>query len=178
MKRFVPATPADGKVVRAEDAGELVTTFRTLLREGKLLEAFECSALLDPEEGAWEALKALSYEYRGARLAKMPDREIHVIGGQGWAAVTLRVDSGLGSVPDYPMYLVVAAEGGPRIVVDVGLRLATNKGREVLNRNVWKRIDAQLEEKESALVRLLFEGHVERSKTDLAEWEKSNKSSP
>ena len=76
------------------------------------------------------------------------------------------------------MYLVVATEEGPRIVVDVGLRLATNKGREVLNSRVWKRVDEHLEEMESALVRSLFEGHVDRSKTDLAEWEKSNKLSP
>ena len=152
--------------------------FRNLLRAGKLLESFKCGSLLDPEEGAWEALKAMSYEYRGARQSTTPDREIHVQGGKAWAAVTLRVDSGLGVAPDYPMYLVVATSEGPRIVVDVGLRLATNKGREVLNRRVWERIEGQLEEPESALVRSLFEGHVEQSKTDLAEWEKSNKLSP
>jgi len=73
---------------------------------------------------------------------------------------------------------VVATSEGPRIVVDVGLRLATNKGREVLNKRVWERINVHLEEQESALVRSLFEGHVEQSKMDLAEWEKNNKLSP
>ena len=178
LGRFVGAKPGEGKVVEKEEASELVAKFRARLREGKLLEAFECGALLDPEEGAWEALKAMSYEYRGARQADTPDHEFHVQSGNGWAAVSLRIDSGLGVVPDYPMYLVVATSEGPRIVVDVGLRLATNKGREVLNSRVWKRVDAHLEEKESTLVRSLFEGHVGRSKIDLAEWEKSNKLSP
>ena len=178
LGRFVAAKPESDKVVGKREASELVEKFRTLLREGKLLEAFGCGALLDAEEGAWEALKAMSYEYRGARQAGAPDHEFHVQSGKGWAAVSLRVDSGLGVVPDYPMYLVVATEEGPRIVVDVGLRLATNKGREVLNSRVWKRVDEHLEEMESALVRSLFEGHVDRSKTDLAEWEKSNKLSP
>ncbi|MFP6895182.1 MAG: hypothetical protein VCA38_01160 [Roseibacillus sp.] len=178
LLRFVSAAPADGALVSVEEAGQLVKTFRDRLRNGRLLEAFECCALLDSADGAWEALRSLSYEYRGARRAKSPDREITVNGGKPWVAVSLRVDSGPGSVPDYPMYLVVATKEGPRIVVDVGLRLATNKGREVLNKRVWARIDEQLEEKETALVRTLFQGHVEHSKTDLAEWEKSNKSSP
>ncbi len=178
LSGFVDASPQEGKEVGEKEAGQLVQKFRNLLRAGKLLESFECGSLLDPEEGAREALKAMSYEYRGARQSTTPDREIHVQGGKAWAAVTLRVDSGLGVAPDYPMYLVVATSKGPRIVVDVGLRLATNKGREVLNRRVWERIEGLLEEPESALVRSLFEGHVEKSKTDLAEWEKSNKLSP
>ena len=118
----------------------------------------------------------MSYEYRGTKQATAADREVHVQAGRSWAAVSLRVDSGQGGAPDYPMYLVVATREGPRIVVDIGLRLATNKGREVLNGRVWKRVEAQLGEKESALVRSLFEGHVERSKSDLAEWVKTNKS--
>jgi hypothetical protein len=178
MKRFVIAIPAEGVVVSRKEASELVKEFRGLLGEGRLLACFEYCALLDLEEGAWEALKALSSEYKGALQAKAPDREVHVNGDTPWAAVTLRVDSGKGRKPYYPMYLVIATKEGPRIVVDVGLRLATNKGRVEINRRVWKRIDEQLEEKESALVRSLFEGHVEHSKIDLAEWEKSNKSSP
>jgi hypothetical protein len=153
----------------------LVKTFRDRLRDGKLLEAFECCALLDSEEGAWEALKALSYEHRGAMWAQVPDRQLNVSTTGPWAAVTMGLDAGIGAVPAYPMYLLVATAQGPRIVVDVGLRLATNKGREVLNGRVWNRIEQQLEEKETALVRSLFQGHVESSQSDLAEWEKSNK---
>ncbi len=178
LSRFVEARAQEGKMVGEQEASQLVRRFRNLLREGKLLESFECGSLLDPEEGLWEALKAMSYEYRGARQSSTPDREIQVQGGKAWAAVTLRVDSGLGVEPNYPMYLVVATSEGPRIVVDVGLRLATNKGREVLNKRVWERINVHLEEQESALVRSLFEGHVEQSKMDLAEWEKNNKLSP
>ncbi len=178
LGRFLVAEPDKEKVVDEDAASGLVAEFRSLLREGKLLEAFECGALLDPEEGAWEALKAMSYEYRGARQADTPDHEFHVQSAKGWAAVSLRVDSGLGVVPDFPMYLVVGTKKGPRIVVDVGLRLATNKGREVLNSRVWKRVDEHLEETDSALVRSLFEEHVDRSKSDLAAWQKSNKLSP
>ena len=176
QSRFLKASPPDGAVVEKEEAEELVRKFRSLLREGKLLELFACGALLDPEKGIWDALKSMSYEYRGTKQAALADREVHVQAGKAWAAVSLRVDSGQGGAPDYPMYLVVATSEGPRIVVDVGLRLATNKGREVLNGRVWERVEAQLGEKECALVRSLFGGHVERSKRDLAGWVKTNKS--
>jgi len=138
------------------------------------MELLSCGALLDSNDGIWEALNGMSYEYRGAKRSAVLDHQVHVQSGKSWAAVTLRVDSGPGSSPSYPMYLLVATGEGPRIVVDVGLRLATNKGREVLNERVWERIDLFLEEEESALVRLLFERHVARSKTDLDAWMKSN----
>ncbi|HAO96392.1 MAG TPA: hypothetical protein DCQ96_10050, partial [Verrucomicrobiales bacterium] len=173
-RRFEKAAPVEGRVVRAEEAGELVSKFRSLIRKGNLMELLSCGALLDSNDGMWEALNGMSYEYRGAKRSAVLDHQVHVQSGKSWAAVTLRVDSGPGSSPSYPMYLLVATEEGPRIVVDVGLRLATNKGREVLNERVWERIDLFLEEEESALVRLLFERHVARSKTDLDAWMKSN----
>lgn len=176
--RFGKAVPVEGGVVSAEEAGALVRNFRNLIREGKLMELFSCGALLDFNDGMWEALNAMSYEYRGAKRSVTLDHQVHVQSGKGWAAVSLRVHSGSGSSPSYPMYLVVATGEGPRIVVDVGLRLATNKGREVLNERVWERIEVFLEEEESALVRSLFEGHVERSKTDLDGWMKSNTMDP
>ena len=172
--RFGKATPLEDGLVSGEEAGALVRKFRNLIRQGKLMELFSCGALLDSDDGMWEALNAMSYEYRGARRSVALDHQVHVQSGKSWAAVSLRVYSGSGSSPSYPMYLVVATAEGPRIVVDVGLRLATNKGREVLNERVWERIEVFLEEEESALVRSLFEGHVERSKTDLDAWMKSN----
>ena len=161
-------------MVETGEAGALVRKFRGLLREGKLMELFSCGALLDSEEGVWEALNAMSYEYRGLKRSTVADHQVDVQAGKRWAAVTLRVDSGPASSPSYPMYLLVATREGPRIVVDVGLRLATNKGREVLNDRVWERIKMFLEGEESALVRSLFERHVEQSKSDLDAWMKSN----
>ena len=95
-----------------------------------------------------------------------------------WAGVSLRIDAGPGAEPEYPMYLVVVTGQGPRIVLDAGLRLVTNKGREILNAQIWKRVDASLEAEEAGLVRRMFQGHVERSTKDRNEWLKSSKSSP
>lgn len=179
LDRFVPADPKEGEVVSSKDAAKLVTNFRTSLRDGRLTDVFDACALADDTEGPWEALKLLRNDYRGARQVREPDRQLLVKEEGSWTAVSVRVSSGgLKKIPDYHMYLVVATQSGPRIVVDVGLRYATNPGRELLNERIWKRIDAQLEEKDRGLVRSLFQGHVERCKTDYAAWEKSNKLSP
>ena len=39
---------------------------------------------------------------------------------------------------------MVATESGPRIVVDAGLRLAVNKAREQLNKEVWKHSESRI----------------------------------
>jgi hypothetical protein len=178
LSRFVAATPEPEARIEPKKASALVGEFRKRLREGRLLEALEQCALLDHNEGAWEALRSLSYEYRGAKHGRIADLNLGV-GAEGpWAAVSLRVDSGPSGVPDYPMYLVVVGRDGPRLVVDGGLRLAANKARKALNEQVWARIDAQLTPADGQVVRKLFERHVERSRKDLEEWEKSHKSSP
>lgn len=175
LSRFVTAVPKAGESVGEEEASKLVMDFRQQLREGKLLDAFESCALLDSEEGAWEALKNLSYELRGIQKNLGPDQLLKVASQKHWTGVSLRLDGGPESDPIYPMYLVVATGEGPRIVVDVPLRLATNTGRQVLNKRVWKRVEGQLEESETALVQSLFEGHVEISKNDLDAWGVKNK---
>lgn len=164
--------------VSKEEAGRLVQEFRAHLRAGDLAGAFANCALLDRSEGAWEGLKSMTYEYRGTRKAGEPDRELLVQGEGAWAGVSLRLDSGPGDVPDYPLYLVRSTAKGPRIVVDAGLRLATNKGREILNDRNLKHLEEHLKEGELGLVRALFAVHREESKTDYEAWEKSIKSSP
>jgi len=178
LDRFVSATPDRGVNINPEAAADLVSAFRGRLRHGRLLEVFEQCALLDHEEGAWEALRSLSYEYRGAKHGREADVRLGVSAEGPWAGVSLRVDSGPAGVPDYPMYLVVATARGLRLVVDGGLRLAANKAREALNQQVWNRVDEHLNAEQASLVRKLFERHVGRSRKDLAKWEKNNKSSP
>ncbi|NNC87251.1 MAG: hypothetical protein HKN82_02185 [Akkermansiaceae bacterium] len=178
LKRFARAAPAGGAKASDAEVRDLVTRFRGMLRDGKVLEASDHCALLDRGDGAWEALTTLSYEYRGARHRGAPDEILGVQLDGPWAALSLRVDSGPGGEPDYPMYLVLVTGTGPRIVLDAGLRLATNKGREVLNGAILKRIEANLGDDEAGLVRRMFRKHVEKSNADRKEWLKSTRSSP
>lgn len=178
LEEFVEVSEADEGKVSVEEAGRVVRSFRGFLRAGDLPQAFSLCALLDRTEGAWEALKSLTYEYRGTRKSGGLDRELHVQGGRSWAGVSLRLDSGPTSEPDYPLYLVRATSEGPRIVVDAGLRLVTNKGRKILNERNWARLEAELSPDELGLVRTLFQVHCEHSTTDYTAWEKNIKSSP
>lgn len=166
-----------GDPLAGEEAAGVVRAFRRELREGKLREAFARCGLLDRAEGALEGLQALAHESRGARRSTEADQELLVDTRGAWAGVSLRVDSGPADEPDYPLYLVVRSENGPRIAVDAGLRLPTNPGRGILNGEVWEHLEATLEKREVGLVRALFEGHRQRTLKDFEEWEKSTKSS-
>lgn len=177
LKEFAEVEVGVKKEVSEEEARRLVEEFRERLRAGDLPRAFECCALLDRSEGAWEGLKSLTYEYRGVQQAKQADRELNIQTKGSWAGVSLRLDTGSGGDPDYPLYLVRSTAEGPRIVVDAGLRMATNKGRKILNEQVWEHLDAHLVPEEVGLVREVFGGHLEHCNTDYAEWQKSTKSS-
>ena len=176
-KRFEVLHPGNGEAVPKEEAGKLVRRFRQNLRNGNLSDALGLCGLINRPAGAREGLQALSYELRGAKQADESDRELLGAVHGAWTGVSLRVDSGPSDEPDYPLYLVVRGEHGPRIMVDAGLRLPTNAGRGILNDGVWKHLKDHLDEKEVAHVRALYEGHRQRALKDFESWEKSNKSS-
>jgi hypothetical protein len=177
MSGFTLVDPGFRELVSREEAGRVVHEFRDHLRSGDLPAAFACCALLDDAEGALEACRALTYEFRGTRFAQLPDRQLLVQEGGHWAGVSLQLDSGPTSSPDFQLYLVRSTGDGPRVVVDAGLRLALNKGRKLVNDRNWAALEKHLEKEELGLVRSLFEAHLEVSKTEHAEWQKNPKSS-
>jgi hypothetical protein len=177
LGRFELLRPGSGPPLTAEAAAKFVREFRGQLRKGNLTEALGQCGLIERSDGAIEGLKALSYEFRGARSGKQADQELLVAVRGGWAGVSLRVDSGPSDDPDYPLYLVLPGKDGPRIVVDAGLRLPTNPGRGILNGEVWAHLEAHLDKKEVGLVRDLYEGHRQHTLKDFEAWEKNSKSS-
>lgn len=177
LKEFAEVDVTIEQGVTLEEAGQLVREFREHLEKGDLPRTFASCALLDRSDGAWEGFKSLTYEYRGTQKAREADRELHVQRKGAWAGVSMRLDTGPGGEPDYPLYLVRSTAKGPRIVVDAGLRLATNKGRKILNERNWKHLEEHLVADELGFVREVFGVHLEHSNTDHAEWEKNTKSS-
>ena len=175
LKGFVVVDRDFKKPVAKEAAADLVRTFREHLRDGEIPRAIACCVLLDRPKGGWEGLKSLGYEYRGARKSDGQDRELCIQSEGDWAAVSLRLGMELSDLPDYPLYLVRATSEGPRIVMDAGLRYATNKGRELLNGHNLDYMAAHLDEDELGLVKKLFTVHCERSKADHLKWETNDK---
>ena len=45
------------------------------------MELLSCGVLLDSNDGMWEALNAMSYEYRGAKRSAVLDHQVHVQSG-------------------------------------------------------------------------------------------------
>ncbi len=152
-----------------------VAAFRRDLRQGRMKDAYRRCGLVNRSEGALEALNALRYEARGAQRRGEEDQEMFAKVDGTWGAVSMRVVSGLGHEPDYPMYLVRKTKDGLRVMVDGGLRYVTNPGRRILNEAVWAHLDEHLEEADVKVVRKLFAAHHESSENDYKAWEKNNK---
>ena len=169
----VTGRPAEG--VDREEAVELVKDYRKTLAGENLLAVLDHCGLVDPEGGTLDGLRAISYEARGAKLAPDPD-EILLVNQEGpWTAVSVRVSAPSLAEPNYPMYLVAMTDRGPRIVADADLRLATNKGRTLLNRKSLARLGQRLEAEQVELVDSLFRGHVEITEKHYEEWQKNTK---
>jgi hypothetical protein len=161
-----------------EPAVALVKKFRKLLRENKPLEALECCVLADQKKGIWEGMRVMTYTARGSRQAREEDEFLLTRKSGPWTAVSVRVSAPEHGTPHYTMYLIAPTEGGPRVVVDIDLRLATNKGRTLLNEESLKRLSKELNEEHLDLVKGLFQEHIKKSQRHYEEWQKSTKSSP
>jgi hypothetical protein len=166
---------ADALAITVAEARHAVASFRKDLREGRMKATYRRCGLVNRSEGALEALNALRYESRGARGGADEDREMFTKAEGTWGAVSMRVVAGLGHEPDYPIYLVRKTEKGIRVMVDAGLRYATNPGRRILNDAVWTHLEEHLDPEDVKMVRKLFAAHNESSGKDYTEWEKNNK---
>lgn len=157
---------------------ESVKEFRGMLKEGKMMEALKLTAVIEPGEAIWEGMKSLTYTTRGIQQA--PEVDIyHSHAGEGaWSRVSVQVAAPALGEPQFLMYLVGPTKNGPRVVMDVDLRLATNKGRELLNENKLRRLGEVLGEDDLQLVSRLFIQHTTEAKKIYEEWQKNNTSSP
>lgn len=162
--------------VTPAETREAVEAFRRDLRQRRMKSAYRRCGLVNRSEGALEALNALRYEARGVQdgVAEK-DQEMLVRVEGTWGMVSMRVQSGMGHEPDYPMYLVRKTGDGMRVMVDAGLRYVTNPGRRILNDAVWAHLAAHLDPADEAVVRKLFELHHKSSEKDYKEWEKNSK---
>jgi hypothetical protein len=164
-----------GDVVGEAEARALVQEYREGLKKDNNTGILAFCAVVDPDSGISNGLRTLSYEFRGARAASAPSEILACRSAEAWSGVSVYVPPEEHSEPSFPFYLVVPTADGPRLLIDIDLRLATNKGRSLLNERTLKRLEARLGDQQLQLVRKLFEGHLELSQKRYDEWEKTNK---
>ena len=125
------ASLAQGGVPSEAQARDLVESWLTTTRSGKVREALALTAWLDPEKSPARVLRNLGYEINGARKAKTAATIIAVMRGNTWAAVAVRANTG--DKPSYPIYPVVNTPNGPKLLIEIDLFANAERGREFLN---------------------------------------------
>lgn len=158
--------PLTTKACDGEKAQLLVTRFRTMLRNKDQQGALNCCAVLSSTNRT-QALKTLNYALRGAADQTPNDLTLGVIHTEQWAGVSMRTESKTKDLDDYPLYLVANTDDGAKILLDLDLRYASNKGRKILNAAVWKSLEEPQDEATIQQIKTLFTKHVNLSETDI-----------
>ncbi len=156
--------PLHKKNISADEAKKTLTRFRSTLRANDTTEALSLCAVLKGTSNV-QTLKTFNYALRGASDHSANDHVLGVNSAGSWTAVSIRTESKTSHHYDYPLYLVVATEQGPKILLDIDLRHATNKGRKLLNNRNWKKLEEAVGDVSD--VQTLFNGHSALATEDI-----------
>lgn len=155
---FAAATEAEAMAV--------FKSFREQLRAWDLRAVLTSCTILEGTDHQ-QAIEAFKNAMRGA--ADHTDQD-HILGTTrrgNWTGISVRTESRLSKTREYPLYLVANTEKGARILIDVDLRHASNKGRILLNRKSWDRLEEILPGKSLVALKDIFEEHLKLSDEDI-----------
>jgi hypothetical protein len=147
-------------------AKTLFSNFRTHLRAKDIASALSSCAVLK-ETNNTQTLKIFNYAIRGAADHIDDDQLLGITRAGKWLGVSVRTKSKLTKTNDYPLYLVVNTNDGPKILLDIDLRHAINKGRELLNKKSWRKLEQSLPKESLVHIKTLFTQHGKLTTTDI-----------
>lgn len=154
--------------VSEDDAKNLFTSFRSHLRSKDTQAALSSCAVLKGTSST-QTLKTFSYAIRGAADHTNYDHLVGATKSGKWMGLSVRTESKLVGLNEYPLYLVVKTDKGPRVMLDIDLRHATNKGRALLNKKNWRKLEEILAKDSLADVKAIFEAHTKLTVKDVEE---------
>jgi hypothetical protein len=147
-----------------DEARRVVEAWREAILKRDAASMFEQSACFDDDAGLSRLLRNSGYEMLGRQKGDILG--VHRAGR--WAAVSLRVPAAPGddSADAYPLYVIAATPGGPRVLPELDLFDPLTRGREFLNRKVWERLAARLPDGASGELESIYEKHRTISAAD------------
>jgi len=154
-----------------EEVKKLISTFRMLLRTKDTTSAMSHCAVLKGTNSA-QTLKIFNYAIRGAADQAEDDLTLGINRSGKWLGLSMRTTSKSSGQVDYPLFLIVNTEQGSKIMLDIDLREATNRGRVLLNQKAWRKLRETLPEDSLAEVKSLFKSHSKISTADIAKTKK------
>lgn len=148
------------------EAKTLITRFRNHLRARNTKNALAYCAVLT-QTSASQILKTLNYSLRGAIDHINDDITLGINTSGNWSSASIRTRSQLTKLDDYPLYLIINTHKGPRILLDIDLRHATNKGRQLINKKNWKKLEKNLPKESLTHIQTIFGSHTQLATTDI-----------
>ncbi len=129
----------DGLPVPTEDAARgVVLAWLDATHRGDVPATLSITTRLNTPESATTTLQNLGYEILGARHHKQAPLITGIYQGKCSTAVGVRIDHD--GKFNYPLYPVIQTAQGPRILVEIDLIAAGNRGRDFLNRTALARL--------------------------------------
>lgn len=152
--------------VENDVAEKTLTQFRLFLRAKDTASALSLCAVLEGTSHA-QTLRTFNYALRGASDHSDNDLVLGISRSDHWLGISLRTESKTSREYDYPLYLVINTKTGPKILLDVDLRYATNKGRKLLNSRNWSKLENTLPKESHTHIQTLFKNHAKRAAADI-----------
>ena len=147
----------------AEEARKCLSAWLDTIHSGDLPSTLKLTARLDQADSISTVLKNLGYEIAGSRQNSSPPEITRIYSGKTWTAVGVKIQQ-QGKLT-FPLYLVVTTSSGPRILAEVDLIAAGNRGRDFLNRTAILRLEGHATPEAIAELRDLYSQH----QTDVAD---------
>lgn len=152
--------------VSPEKAEATLTQFRTFLRSKETTSALNQCAVLKGTSSA-QTLKTFNYAIRGAADHRDNDYVLGINSAGKWTSISIRTESKTSKTCEYPLYLIVNTEKGPKILLDIDLRHATNKGRRLINSRNLNKLKKALTEDRLAHIQILIDKHEKLAMADI-----------
>jgi hypothetical protein len=129
--------------VTDRQASDLFKRYRSHLRTDDNEAALGCCAVLNGTDDT-RTLKNFNYALRGIDDHIKDDRILGITTVGKWNGISVRTQSKLAGTHDYPLYLCLNSDKGAKILLDIDLRHASNKGRELINKSNWNKLKIAL----------------------------------
>ena len=121
-----------------DEAERVVTAWLRATRAGDVKTALSLVARLGDPRSPATVLQNLGYEITDSRRDKENPSISGIYLGKSWTAVGVKIDQGEKS--NHPLYPVVQTPQGPRILIEIDLFAAGNRGRDFLNKAAFERL--------------------------------------
>lgn len=152
-----------------EDARRCLGAWLDTIQRRDLPAALKLTARLDQAQSTSAVFKNLGYEIASSRENTSPPEITRIYSGKNWTAVGVKFQQ-QGKL-SFPLYPVIQTSQGLRVLAEVDLLAAGNRGRDFLNRAAIQRLNEHASLDAIAELRKLFSQHQ-------ADVEKPNRNVP